>query len=76
MFKSHNEMLFIFSGVMNLVVTATGDLDIKDKITAVSTNVSQEGVHNTFSVKYKRFYRQSNLFVHCKKYSTYHKIQL
>lgn len=30
-------------GVMNLVVTATGDLDIKDKITAVSTNVSQEG---------------------------------
>lgn len=45
-FKSRDEMLFIFSGVMNLVVTATGDLDIKDKITAVSTNVSQEGVHN------------------------------
>lgn len=45
MFKSRDEMLFIFSGVMNLVVTATGDLDIKDKITAVSTNVSQEGVH-------------------------------
>jgi hypothetical protein len=34
----------IFSGVMNLVVTATGDHDIKQKITAVSTSVSQEGV--------------------------------
>ncbi|XP_078317601.1 uncharacterized protein LOC111119226 isoform X1 [Crassostrea virginica] len=30
-------------GVMNLVVTATGDHDIKEKITAVSTTVSQEG---------------------------------
>lgn len=46
MFKSRDDVLFIFSGVMNLVVTATGDLDIKDKITAVSTNVSQEGVTN------------------------------
>lgn len=31
---------------MNLVVTATGDHDIKDKITAVSTTVSQEGVND------------------------------
>lgn len=35
---------FCFVGVMNLVVTATGDHDIKEKITAVSTTVSQEGV--------------------------------
>ena len=38
-------LLFCFVGVMNLVVTATGDHDIKEKITAVSTTVSQEGVH-------------------------------
>lgn len=37
-------LLFCFVGVMNLVVTATGDHDIKEKITAVSTTVSQEGV--------------------------------
>lgn len=39
MFKSYNEMLFIFLGVMNLVVIVIGDFDIKDKITVVLINV-------------------------------------
>lgn len=39
MFKSRDEMLFIFLGVMNLVVIVIGDFDIKDKITVVLINV-------------------------------------